>query len=182
MRANRCHSVLVMDDLDRLLVAIDDYDLRYDQVFDETGARLRERGEAGLADVCVLVAWKRATQGAWMKDLLVTPDAEVRARTHDAFAATGDQERLDALAPLPGFGNKYALATVVLCAHDPVNYGVLDRRAIEGLRRLGRPVAGGRGITLRYLDRVREIRDLARVGRPGLTARNIDQGLWVIGG
>ena len=181
-KIGQCHSGLVTVDLDRLLTAIDAYDLRYDQVFEETGARLRVRGEAGLADICVLIAWKRATWGAWIKDFLVTPDAEVRRRTHDAFAASGDQESLDALAPLPGFGGKYAMATVVLCAHDPVHYGVVDRRSLKGLKLLECPVAGGRGITLRYLDRVRELRDLARAQRPELTARNVDQGLWVLGG
>jgi hypothetical protein len=37
-------------------------------------------------------------------------------------------------------------------------------------------------VTLRYLDRVRELRDELRIRRPGVTARNVDQALWEIGG
>ena len=87
-----------------------------------------------------------------------------------------------ALAPLPGFKMKYAMATAVLACNDPDEFGVLDWRALKGLMRIKRPVEAGRGETLRYLDRLRELRDLVRGFRSSVTARNVDQGLWFIGG
>lgn len=57
----------------------------------------------------------------------------------------------------------------------------MDRRAFDGLKLLGCPVSRGRGETLRYLDRVRNLRDLVRTAQPAITARNIDQALWVLG-
>jgi hypothetical protein len=57
----------------------------------------------------------------------------------------------------------------------------MDRHAFAGLKLLGRPVSRGRGETLRYLSRVRELRDLVRTVQPTITARNIDQALWVLG-
>jgi hypothetical protein len=110
------------------------------------------------------------------------PDAEVRAATREALAATTDQDRLDALAVLPGFRQRYAIATAVLAAHDPENFAVLDRRTLKALQHLGCPVLRGRGETLWHLDRIRDLRDQVRDRRPGVTARNIDQALWVLGG
>ncbi len=111
------------------------------------------------------------------------PDAEVRNRSHAVFA-TGmtDQQRLAALAPLPGFATKDAMATAVLACNDPNDYGVMDRRALDGLKRVCRPIRRGRGRTLRYLDRIRELRDLVSDTKPNVTARDIDLALWTIGG
>ena len=69
--------------VDRLLDAIGRYDPSgcYDEVFTEVSDRIGERGEAGKTDICVLIAWKRATQGAWITDFLLTPEAAVRDRT-----------------------------------------------------------------------------------------------------
>jgi len=167
----------------RLLDAVERYDPsgNYDEVFDQVSARFQAHHEATKADICILICWKRITQGGWIEDFLSRPDSEVRARTRAAFAAGSDQARLDALAPLPGFGVKAALATAVLTAHDPVDFGVMDRNAFAGLKLLGCPVSRGRGETLRYLDRVRELRDHVRTTKPTITARNIDQALWVLG-
>jgi hypothetical protein len=61
--------------VDRLLDAIGRYDPSgcYDEVFTEVSERIGERGEAGKADICVLIAWKRAVQGRWITDFLLTP-------------------------------------------------------------------------------------------------------------
>jgi hypothetical protein len=166
----------------RLLHAIDQYSPHYDEVFWEVSARIREHGEASKLDLAALICWKRSGQGHWVFDLMDMPDAEVRKHTNAALAAElTDQQRLDALAPLPGFKSKYAISTAVLACNDPDDFGVLDRRALEGLGRIERPVKRGRGETLRYLERLRELRAVAQGFRPGVTARNIDQGLWLIG-
>jgi hypothetical protein len=165
-----------------LLDAMDQYSQSYDEVFIEVGERLREYGEAGKLDLAALICWKRSGQGKWVSELMELQDAEVRAATRKALVASTDQDRLDALAVLPGFRQKYAIATAVLAAYDPENFAVLDRRALKALERLGCPVIRGRGETLRYLDRTRDLRDQVRDGRPSVTARNVDQALWVIGG
>jgi len=81
-----------------------------------------------------------------------------------------------------GFKIKSAIATTVLACNDPDEFGVLDWRAPKGLKRIERPIERGRGETLQFLVRVRELRDLVRGFRSNVTARNIDQGLWFIGG
>jgi hypothetical protein len=166
-----------------LLDALSRYDPsgNYDEVFNQVSARIQAHHEASKADICILICWKRITQGGWIKEFLSRPDSEVCARTRASFAADSDQTRLDALADLPGFHGKAALATALLAAYDPSDFGVMDRRAFDGLKLLGRPVSRGRGETLRYLSRVRELRDLVRTVQPTITARNIDQALWVIG-
>lgn len=74
------------------------------------------------------------------------------------------------------------MATAVLTAYDPEEFGILDWRALKGLERIGWPIVRGQGETLRYLLLVRELRDAARVERPSVTARNMEQGLWILGG
>lgn len=158
------------------------YGPHYDEVFWEVHTRIRERGDAGKLDLAALICWKRSGQGHWVSDLMELPDALVRERSRAGFAThLTDQQRLDALAALPGFRTKSAIATAVLACNDPDEFGVLDRRALKGLERIERPIMRGRGETLRYLNRLRELRNLTRSFRSNVTTRNIDQGLWFIG-
>jgi hypothetical protein len=170
----------------QLLKAMDQYQQKhphYDQVFWEVSAQIRKRGEAGKLDLAALTCWKRSGRGRWVSDLMEWPDAKVRERSRAALAAgLTDQQRLDALAQLPGFKTKSAMATALLACDNPEEFGVFDWRALEGLVRIERPIKRGRGETLRYLDRLRELRDLARGFRQSVTARNVDLGLWAIGG
>jgi hypothetical protein len=171
-------------DEQRLLAAIDEYDAddnRYDEVFLEIGERLRAAQEAGKLDLAGLVTWKRSGQGAWVKPLLAMPETTVRATTRQAFAATGDLAVLAALRPLPGFGKQEAMATALMAAYDPREWAVLDRRARQALAALGRPVDTRRGMTVRYLETVRGLRDELAGRRPGITARDVDKGLFVLG-
>jgi hypothetical protein len=168
--------------VEQLLEGMRQYGLHYDEVFWEVHARIREQGDAGKLDMAALICWKRSGQGHWVSDLMELPDALVRERSRAALTARlTDQQRLDALALLPGFRTKSAIATAVLACNDPDEFGVLDRRALTGLERIERPITRGRGETLRYLNRLRELRNLTRGLRSNVTARNIDQGLWFIG-
>lgn len=59
---------------------------------------------AGKLDLAALICWKRSAQGHRLSDLLGLPDDEVRKQSRAAMAAQlTDQQRLDALARLPGF-------------------------------------------------------------------------------
>lgn len=170
---------------DELLTAVDQYDRDdpyYDEVFDDTSRRIRERGEASKADIAVITFWKRSAQGAWTGKLLALPDERVREVTRGAFAAEGDAAKLRGLASLPGFKRQNAIPTALLCAYDPVEFAVMDRRAHNALGRWALGVGGHRGMTLRYLQRVRAIRERLRPERKGITARDVDKGLFVLGG
>ena len=165
----------------RLLAAVDAYDANssvYDQVFAEIGQRIREANEAGKLDLAALIMWKRSGQGSWVKDLLATPEPEVRAITRDAFAIMGDLPVLRTLATLPGFTSQGPIATALMAARNPYDWGILDVRATNALACLGRPIGEKRGKTLRYLTEVRRLRDDLAKDRRGITAREIDKGLW----
>jgi len=169
---------------ERLLRAIDAYDAddnRYDEVFTEIGDRITEAKEAGKLDLAALITWKRSGQGAWVKDLLATPETRVREVTREAFATVGDLPVLNALAVLPGFESQEAIPTALMAAYDPEDWGVLDDRACSALNSLGLSVGNHRGKTLRYLTTVRTLRDHLAQWRPGITARDVDKGLYVLG-
>lgn len=131
--------------------------------------------------MAALITWKRAGQGAWVKPLLATPEEQVRAVTRTAFVADGDRAVLQALADLPGFKQQAAMATALMAAYDPQEWGVLDSRACITLADLGRPVGNQRGKTLRYVATVRGLRDELAERRPGIIARDVDKGLFVLG-
>jgi hypothetical protein len=171
-------------DAERLLAAVDAYDTgdnRYDEVFTEIGQRITGAQEAGKLDLAALITWKRAGQGKWIKRLLATPEIRVREVTRKGFAAEGDGAVLRALRDLPGFASEGPIATVLMTAYNPREWGVLDSRACDALADLGRPVGNQRGKTLRYLTTVRWLRDELTPRRPGITARDVDKGLFVLG-
>jgi len=177
----------VTDDevVERLLLGIDAYDrdggLVYDEIFREVHDRIASNGDAGKIDIAAIAVWKRSAQGAWTGPLLGRPEAEVRAATSQAFSAEDDRAALGSLAVLPGYERQEALPTALLCAYDPVRYAVMDRRALAALASLGLGVGRTRGMTLRYLAQVRELRDQLADVRPGTTARDVDKGLFMVG-
>ncbi len=128
--------------------------------------------------MAALITWKRSGQGSWVKKLLATPEPEVRAITRDAFAIIGDLPVLRTLAALPGFTSQGPIATALMAARDPYDWGILDVRATNALACLGRPIDEKLGKTLRYLTEVRRLRDDLAKDRRGITAREIDKGLW----
>lgn len=107
--------------------------------------------------------------------------SHVREVTREAFSAEGDAAKLDALSVLPGFATQEAIPTALLCAYDPIDYGVMDQRALYALNRWESGVGAHPGMTLRYLARVRAIRGHLRDERDGVTARDVDKGLFVLG-
>jgi len=178
----------------QLLDAIDVYETNceYDSVFCDVHDRLAAAGAAGKLDIAALVFWKRAAQGKWVKKFLSTPEETVLAATRAAFAAAQDGSALVELAVLDGFKTMGPIATTVLCAFNPDHWAVMDRRALRGLTRLGHGLPRRRrGRTVAYLRRVRELRDCLRRAampserwrqrQPGITARDVDKGLFVIG-
>src|SRR5258708_27248455 len=115
-RIRRHNGAMHIDDQElvrRLLAAMDRYHMQnphYDEVFWQVNGRIQEQGEAGKLELAALISWKRSGQGHWVLELMQRPDAEVRNRSHAVFA-TGmtDQQRLNALAPLPRLATQDAM-------------------------------------------------------------------------
>lgn len=170
----------------RLLNAMDEYAFiaggHYDEVFEEIQSRISSCGSAGKLDIAGVACWKRSAQGAWLGDLNAVGESQVRAITAEAFAAVSDGEALRVLAALPGFASQEAIPTALLATADSYRWGVMDRRALTALADLGYPVNRSRGLTVRYLEEIREIRDcLSTADRP-IMARDVDKALFVLGG
>jgi hypothetical protein len=172
------------DGIRLILTAITEYDgseSNYDEVFLQVQANIAANGCAGKVDIAAITFWKRSAQGAWIRELLSVPEADVQATTRRAFEAVDDRAALKALSVLPGFRSQGPLATALLTAHDSDNFAVMDRRAFTGLGRLGIEMARGTGETLRYLSTVRQLRTAASRLRPDITTRDIDKGLYILG-
>jgi hypothetical protein len=165
--------------------AYDDQNKYYDDIFNATGRRLRQ-GFATKEDIAVISFWKAINLSTpWVNRFLKTDPERVVEVTRSAFSEVvdGDEARLRALEPLPGFAHWHgpsggAIPSTLLCCWNPDEYAVVDRRSRNGLRVLGGDAAG----VLRYWSDVRYLRDLARKTDPETTARDIDKGLFMIGG
>ncbi|MGO9163034.1 MAG: hypothetical protein ACLP7J_20470 [Streptosporangiaceae bacterium] len=158
----------------------------YDEPLAEVISRVRVNGCMTKLDLLAMITWKRIrTAAPWVYDLLTTQDAKVRDCTEAAFQpGLSDQQRIDALKDIPGCRGGASMATVALCAYDPVEFGIMDDRALDALEDDPLEIdlhRRRRGLTLRYLIKVRELRDMLAQVRTGVTARNLDQALFVIG-
>lgn len=160
--------------------------LNYDEVFEITSARIQQRGSAEKQDLASLAFWKRLNcNTGWVANLLHMSNQEVRDVTAAAFRQSEPDDRYRVLArQLPGCGNWGPFASTILCAYDPVNYAVRDRRAIKGMERVGCRIQTGRGEWRRYHDQVLDLRDALRreSGWNDVTARQVDKGLFDLGG
>lgn len=176
-------------DLERLANHIETYEQRsqtYDELFESTSDRIRRRHQADKRDLAALAFWKHLNcNTVWVGRLLDIADEEVCAATRVAFRAIEPGDRYSVLAErLPGCRNWGPYASTILCAYDPENYAVRDRRALVGLQRLGCGIEAGAGLWRRYHERVLELRDALRAvpGWSDATARHVDKGLFDIGG
>jgi len=171
---------------DELLRHIDAYPADYDEVFDQVGDRLSQNGYATKCDIGALVLWKAMSPISFAKELNGKPDREVQKASREAFAQRPfdiehDSERLDALALIPGmkhWRNWGALASTLLAAFGPVEFGVFDTNAHSALTHT-RKLGICKDIRLpEYFGVLRELRDELRDVRPGVTARDVDKGLF----
>lgn len=178
------------EDLALVLAAIESYDdaaPHYDQIFNDTGRRLRDQGFATKEDVAVVTFWKAINLSTpWVRAFLNLDPLLIREATQEAFRrGISDRNRLVALQKLPGFRwwggpNGGAIPSTLLCCWDPHDYAVTDRRAREGLLNLvGYQVKD----LLDYWQAVRIIRDATAGLRPNsVSARDIDKALFTLAG
>lgn len=188
---------LIPETLEKLAGSIEAYDERavyYDEVFHEVHRRVLSSGSLGKSDLGALVLWKRIQANTkWAERLLLRPEEEVRYVTGEAYSpGKSDEERLEILARLDGFrSGKSALASTVLSAWNPGDFGVIDRwsRRSITLFQMWRndnlypiPLAGSIMSYTTYLIMVRHMRDqLTEESGKSITARDVDKGLFWIG-
>ena len=163
----------------------------YDQVFEQVTERAITTGELGKADIGALVVWKRLNASTrWAAELMKTDDAQVRRLTHAMIEVTrstdSPPERArgarNALLALPGCETGDALASALICAADPRDMAVYDRRAHQALEALGLPLSNKPRRYSRYIEIVTDLRSAA--AEQGLTwsGRQVDLALYALGG
>lgn len=120
------------------------------------------------------------------------PESDVRGVTEEAATAARDTvvttpgaagRARSALSGLPGFDRGDALASALLLAAAPGRMAVYDRRAQQGLERLGIPLTSARGRYRRYMTLVEQLRLAVRDAHGGnWTNRDVDLALYSLGG
>lgn len=162
-----------------LAAAFDRYPHLYDQVLEEVHARLNAAGYATKLDLAALITWKHIQTGPWMQRLLTQPPMAVQQRTQAAFApGISDQQRIDALESIPGFGGEGgAFTSVLLAAWRPTEYGVYDNRAsgIGWAQVVDPQCACNRHELPVYFDHLRR---MAGELHGGWTPRDVDMALY----
>jgi hypothetical protein len=164
----------------------------YDEVFRDVVDSIRKAGSVGKADIGALLFWKRLRADTrWARDLHQVPDPTVRSATGRARAAALDvslsvSEAAGAarahLSELPGFRLGDALASAVIAAAAPSRMAVYDKRAGKALRELGFPLDDRSGRYRRYMAIIEDLLGAIREERPDWTARDVDLGLFILGG
>ena len=163
----------------------------YDQVFEQISERAITTAELGKADIGALVVWKRLNASTrWAAELMKTDDTQVRRLTRVMIEVTrstnSPPERArgarNALLTLPGCATGDALASALICAADPRDMAVYDRRAHQALAALGLPLSNRPGRYSRYVEIVTNLRSAA--AEQGLTwsGRQVDLALYALGG
>lgn len=180
-------------EVDRLVAARGDDTFEvYDEVLREVEGRIADNGFAGKADIGALVFWKRIQANTrWARDLHAVPDEEVRRITQRAFTAVRAEDTTvpqraqtarTELQVLPGFRSSYSLASALLVAASPGTMAVYDRRARSGLAALGVPFdpRDGYGAYMTLIESMRH--DVNTATGSNWTARDVDLGLFLLGG
>lgn len=118
----------------------------YDEVLREVSARAARDQSLGKADIGALVVWKRLNASTrWARNLMLTPEREVRSATGRAWELATDSSlpipeagaaARDALRSTPGMGGTGAIASAVLVTLAPHRMAVWDRRVSAQLRTL----------------------------------------------
>lgn len=168
-----------------------DTSAHYDEVLFEVSKRFAEVGSLGKADIGSLLLWKRLRADTkWAKNLMNTPDQEVRQATARTFLLANDnsfdlpeaaKEARSALGPVPGFTTGDALASAVIVAAAPTRMAIYDRRAHHGLSLLKIKLTNSRGRYSRYMQEVQNLIEHLAQRDQTWTAREIDQALFTLG-
>ncbi|GAA5120729.1 hypothetical protein [Haloechinothrix salitolerans] len=162
----------------------------YDEVLHQVSDRIGTSGSIGKVDIGALVFWKRLQANTkWANRLGAMPDHDIRAVTAEAVTVAKDgdiptphaaERARDVLRVLPGFGSGPALASAVLTAAAPGRMAVYDRRARNGLTKLGLELPRERRYG-HYMERVEQLRLCASERGLDWSARDVDMALYMLG-
>ena len=168
-----------------LMKSISTYPQFYDEVFIEVGTRMRTNEFISKVDISALAAWKRLNLNAkWMESLQETRDSDLIQESRSLLARDlPARERIRRFwhSGIPGFSSgTFALASTVLAAWDPLNFGITDRRAREGMTELGCSCGSRINRYSTYLTHLQFIRDEMNSDSPDSTisCRNVDMMLF----
>lgn len=141
----------------------------YDEVLREVSARVADQGSIGKADIGALVVWKRSNATSpWSRNLMNTPESEVRAVTGRAYTLVNDPSKSipeagdgarQLLREIPGLGGGGAIASAVLLAMSPTRMAVWDRRVNKSLKAIDMKPKGRRHHYNSYLEIVVDLVD-----------------------
>lgn len=113
----------------------DGYTDDHQEIEEEVGAALNEKGYLTQDELASVVAWKLDNQPGrrdrYIEMMRSTPEEFVQRVTEAALLPDDPKIQLQTLASIPGIGD--ATATVVLAFYDPATYAVGDRYIIDAL-------------------------------------------------
>lgn len=138
------------------------------------GAQAAARGCFTKAEFLEVCRWKSTRRIALCRS---NSDQVVRRCTAVAFAATEEEERIEALLQLSGVA--VPTASALLAAFSPVSFGVIDIRCWQFLHSVGAVTQNCKGINLsvrnwlQYLDVLRNV-----AKRVGTTPRLVEISLY----
>lgn len=161
------------------------YGRHYDQVFEQVGEEIGELNHLKKRHILALAGWKRLRLNTpWTLDLNNMDDDELATRSARIFEEhLSTEERVERATSsgIPGFGGSFAVASTVLSAWRPSEFGVTDRRSRESLIRLGCTCDRKLNSYLCYLGHLRHIAheaSEAALGHPRVTPRHVDKVLF----
>lgn len=165
----------------------DSYNPSYDEVFSQIGDDISDLGHLKKVHISALAAWKRLNLSSrWAKSLQELPDLTLAEMSRPLFEEEISMtERISRFSTsgIPGFrSGTFAVASTVLAAWRPIDFGITDRRSREALRSLHCGCNNDVNTYTTYLSHLHLIRDQV----PGLaytlrTARHIDSVLFSFG-
>ena len=134
-------STLTQDVCMTLRDSMSAYPHSYDEVFTQAGDRIRANGYVSKIDISALSAWKRLNLNAqWMESLQELPDADLIRTSRNLFLPNlSIQDRITRFweSEIPGFtSGTFAVASTVLSAWNPMNFGITDWRTRNQLAEL----------------------------------------------
>lgn len=166
------------------LLDLGEYPENYDEILNQVGEEIRLRKYLTKIDISALAAWKRLDLSTkWMMNLQSMSDAVIKNLSRCIFESDlGKSDRIlrTAASGIPGFGGTFAVASTVLTAFDPLNFGITDRRSRESLRHLGCSCGNQLDKYSIFLEHVAFMRDRLSQDLDGqiVTSRFVDQILF----
>ena len=165
----------------------DTYHPAYDEVLHQIGEDIRGLGHLKKVHISALAAWKRLNLSSrWARSLQELADrdlAEMSVTLFEERIPTQERVARFSSSGIPGFrSGTFAVASTVLSAWQPSEFGITDRRSRDALKSLACGCSDEIATYTRYLAHLHVIRDWAFDSTDELrAARHIDSVLFSFG-